>query len=209
MKCTDVRASLPLLIYGDLEPNAEPTLREHLAHCPACRREHEALAAIRRMLDTAPTPPVDVDLSQIYRIQAARQTLALRRWRRIALVAGAIAAVLLLTLGLRLEVRHEPGQIIVRWSDPPPHVGQAFQPDLSERPRQAGKPDLREDLLVLRELIHALQEDIDAREQRFQDRLDLLQRHIQTLQAQADQRWNSTEHDVAALYLLTRKGEKP
>jgi hypothetical protein len=208
MKCTDVRATLPLLIYGDLEPNEAATLRDHLVHCPACRREHEALAAVRRVLDTAPAPHVEVDLPQLYQTQAARQMRSLRRWRHVALIAGAVAAVLLLTLGLRLEVRREPGQIVVRWSDPPPHVGQAFQPDFSER-RQAGKPDLREDLLVLRELIHALHEDIDDREQRFQDRLDLLQRHVQALQAQADQRWNSTEQDVAALYLLTRKGEKP
>ena len=209
MKCTDVRASLPLLIYGDLEPNEEATLRNHLAHCSACRREQEALAAVRRVLDTAPVPHVEVDLPQLYRTQAARQARSLRRWRRVALVAGAVAAVLLLTFGLRLEIRQEPGQIVVRWSDPPPHVGPAFQPDFSEPLRPAGKPDLREDLLVLRELLDALHQDIDYREQRFQDRLDLLQRHVQALQAQADQRWNTTEQDVAALYLLTRKGEKP
>jgi hypothetical protein len=62
---------------------------------------------------------------------------------------------------------------------------------------------------VLRELIDALHQDSDDREQRYQDRLDILQRHVQALRAQADQRWNTTEQDVAALYLLTRKGEKP
>lgn len=208
MKCTDVRASLPLLIYGDLEPNEEAMLRNHLAQCSSCRREQEALAAVRRVLDAAPVPHIEVDLSQLYRTQAARQTQALRRWRRVALVAGAVAAVLLLTLGLRLEIRHEPGQIVVHWGDPPPRLDHAFQPDFSEQ-HQAAKPDLREELLVLRELLDALHQDIDYREQRFQDRLDLLQRRVQALQAQADQLRNTTEQDVAALYLLTRKGEKP
>jgi hypothetical protein len=161
------------------------------------------------VLDAAPTPRVEVDLSQLYQTQAARQTRSLSRWRRVALVAGAVAAVLLLTLGLRLEVRREPGQIVVRWSDPPPRVDHAFQPDAAAPKSQPRKPDLREELLVLRELLDALHQDIDDREQRFQDRLDFLQRRVQALQAQADQLRNTTDQDVAALYLLTRKGEKP
>jgi predicted anti-sigma-YlaC factor YlaD len=129
MKCTDVRAALPLLLYGESSPQ-DAALREHLAACPTCRREYEALTGVRRLLDDAAVPPIAVDLSQIHRTLAERQLRRVRRWRRAAVAFGALTAVLLLALGLRLEFRLEASQLVVRWGDPPP-VGQAFQPDVA------------------------------------------------------------------------------
>ncbi|MGH7226752.1 MAG: zf-HC2 domain-containing protein, partial [Gemmataceae bacterium] len=40
MKCSDVRAALALMIYGEQGPQ-DAALREHLATCAECRREHE------------------------------------------------------------------------------------------------------------------------------------------------------------------------
>jgi hypothetical protein len=211
MKCSDVRAALPLLIYG--EPSTEDAaLREHFSQCPACRREAEALQGVRRLLDIVPVPRIEVDVAQLQRALAERQMRKLRRWRRVAVTLGAVAALLLLALGLRLEMRLQAGQLLVRWGDPPPEhsVGQAFQPYAAIPESHAVRSDLREDLRVLRELIHALKQDAEDRDQRFDDRLDRLQKHVRALQAQGDSRWNATEQDVAALYLLTRKeGEKP
>ncbi len=206
MKCTDVCAALPGLIYGESSPQ-DTTLREHLAACPACRREHEALASVRRLLDDAAVPRVALNLPQLHRALAERQMQRARRWRRMAVALGGIAAVLLLAIGLRLEIRLEASQLVVRWGDPP--VGQAFQPDYSQPERQAGKPDLRDDLRVLSDLIHALKQDADDRDQRCEDRLDCLEKHVRALQSQGDLRWSATEKTVAALYLLSRKGEKP
>jgi predicted nucleic acid-binding Zn-ribbon protein len=70
-------------------------------------------------------------------------------------------------------------------------------------------PETKTELRVLSELIHALKQDADDREQRFQERLDRLQSRVHALQTQTNQYWSATEKDVAALYLLTRKGEKP
>jgi hypothetical protein len=210
MKCRDVRTALPLLIYG--EPTAEEAaLRQHLTTCPACRREAEALQGVRRLLDDAAVPRIEVDVAQLQRSLAERQMRTLRRWRRIAVALGAVAALLLLALALRLEMRREANQLLVRWGEPlpMPPVRPTFQPDAIDRERRAEKQDLRDDLYVLSQLIHALRQDADERDQRFSDRLDRLHKHVLALQSLADLRWNATEQDVAALYLLTREGEKP
>jgi hypothetical protein len=207
MNCNDARAALPLLIYGEVGPQEQATLRDHLASCPACRREHQALADVRRLLDAAPAPKVAVDLPRLYQSLAARQARPLRHWRRAALVLGALAAGLLLLLGLRLEVRLGQGQLVVRWGEPP-SVSAPVPPEPVVKSVPA-RPEIEAEVYVLRELIHALTQDVEGRDERVGERLDRLQRHVQALQAQADQRWSTTEQDVAALYLLTRKGEKP
>ncbi|HTU21598.1 MAG TPA: hypothetical protein VMG10_26410 [Gemmataceae bacterium] len=208
MNCTEVRAALPLLIYGEANPQ-EAALWEHLRHCVDCRREQHALESVRRTLDEAPVPRIEVDLPRLYQSLADRQARRLRRWRRAALAVGAVAAVLLFVFGLRLHVRVEANQILVGWGNPPPPVGPASRPDTPVAKSRAGKPDLQEDLRVLSDLIHALKEDADERDRLFDARLDRLQKHVLALQSQADRRWNATEHDVAALYLLTSKGENP
>jgi hypothetical protein len=206
MKCTDVRAALPLLIYGEPSPQ-EAALREHLANCAECRQEQHALQGVRRLLDNAPVPHVAVDVHQLHRSAAERQLRRARNWRRVALTMSGLAAVLLFAIFLRMQIRLEGNQLLVSWGEPP--VGQTFQPDTAVPEGQARKPDLREELRVLSDLIHALKQDADERDQRFAERLDRLQQHVRALQSQGDLRWDTTEKDVAALYLLSRKGEKP
>jgi hypothetical protein len=208
MNCTDVRAALPLLMYG--EPSGDDAaVRAHLANCPECRRELAALQGVRRLLDDAPVPHVAVNLPQLHRSLAERQLRRERGWRRVALALGAVAAVLLLVVGLRLEVRWEVNQLTLRWGDAPPPVVQPNHRDAVVSEKPATNSELRDELRVLSELIHALKQDADERDQRFADRLDRLQKHVYVLQSQSDLRWDTTEKDVAALYLLTRKGEKP
>ncbi len=205
MKCTAVRAALPLLIYGEASPQ-DAALREHLASCAACRREAEALWGVRRLLDDAPVPHIEVNLPQLHRSLAERQLRRMRRWRRVAVALGALAAVLLLAVGLRLEVRLQSGQLLVRWGDPPPPAAAPPQPLVKHYPLP---PETEAEIRVLSELIHALKQDADDRDQRFAERIDRLQEHVRVLQSQTDLRWNAAEQDVAALYLLSRKGEKP
>jgi hypothetical protein len=210
MKCTDVRAALPLLLYGEPSAEEKAALIDHLAGCPDCRRERQALEGVRRLLDSASVPQIEVDLPRLYQTQAERQVRRLRRWRRVALVAGAAAALLLLAVGLRLEIRLESGQMVVRWGDPPPSAsgGTGVSPVQVTDRRDAYPTETEAELRVLSDLIHALKRDADGRDQRFAERLARLQAQVQAIRSQADRRWNATEQDVAALYLLTRKGEK-
>ncbi len=210
MKCTEVRAALPLLIYGEPSPQ-DAALREHLLVCATCRRECEALTGVRRLLDDAVVPHVAVDLTQIHRTLAERQLRRERRWRHVAVALGALAAVLLLALGLRLELRLDANQLVVRWGDPP--TGGTGVPPVQTHDRRDAGPtvpaeSIQAELRVLSDLIHALKLDADERDQLCAERLERLEKHVRALQSQSDQRWSATEENVAALYLLSRKGEK-
>lgn len=212
MNCTDARAALPLLIYGELGPQ-EGALRQHLTGCPACRHEYESLQGIRRALDAVPTPRVEVDLPRLYQSVADRQAQRLRRWRRIAVALSAAAAVLLMLAVLRVQIRLDAGQLLVRWGEPPGKQeerggGTAAAP-VQVRADPTAAAETEAQLRLLSDLIHALKDDGDDRDQRFQQRLDRLQDHVRALQTQADQRWTTTEQDMAALYVLARKGENP
>src|SRR5437868_1174463 len=101
MTCTEARALLPAHIYGDLPIEETAALAEHLRGCLDCRAEVTALTGVRSALGTMPTPAVRVDVSALFNTLAGRQV---RRWRRLAVGGAAIAAGLLLVLGLRLHV---------------------------------------------------------------------------------------------------------
>jgi hypothetical protein len=208
MKCTEARAALPLLIYGDAGPHEEAALEAHLAHCSACRRERQALENVRRLLDSAAPPRVEVDLPGLHRSLADRHLHKARQWRRIAGALAAVAALLLFLTGLRLEVRLEAGRMVVSLGDPPPAPA-PLPPDPPGMNNALPPETTESELRVLSELIHALKRDADGRDRRFEERLDRLERHVEALQAQADHRWSTTEQEMAALYLLARKGEKP
>lgn len=211
MNCTDVRAALPPLIYGETNGEDAP-IQEHLAHCPDCRSELDALQNVRRLLDEVPVPRVAVDLPQLHRSVNEQRLRREKRWQYAALTLGALAAVLLFAIGLRLEIRFEATQLTLRWGDAP--ASETGVPPVVGLDRGNAGPtvqpsNLEAELRVLSGLIHALKQDADERDQRFADRLDRLQKHVHALQSQADLRWNTTEKDMAALYLLTRTGEKP
>jgi hypothetical protein len=211
MKCTDVRAALPLLIYGESSLD-DTALKEHLAICPDCRHEHDALRGVRSLLNDSTIPHVSLDWQPFHHALTTRQLRLARRWRHVAIVFGSIAAVLLLAIGLRVEVRLEASQLIVRWGTPPPSEIDGRPVQTAER-RDASPtvaPETREmELRLLSDLIYALKQDADERDQRFDDRLDRLDKHLHALQSQSELRWSATEENVAALYLLSRKGEKP
>src|SRR5262245_1668345 len=116
MNCTEVRACLPGLEYGDLPTDEANAVRAHLVHCPDCQAEQVRLTQVRSLLDEAPPLPVRVDLPRLYREAADQQMRRLRRWRRVAIAAVAAAAVIAVGVFLsRIEVRLDGSQLVVRW----------------------------------------------------------------------------------------------
>src|SRR5205814_5706586 len=113
--CDDVRDRLPAHLYSDLSSAETVAVQAHLTACADCRHEFTALTGVRAALDAGPTPAVAVDLPRLYRAAADRQRLHLRRWRRVALAGTALAAaLLLLLLGMKLDVRAGGQQVVVR-----------------------------------------------------------------------------------------------
>lgn len=212
MNCSQAHDELPALVYGDLKPEEAAPLRKHLADCPACRREQDALQQLRRMLDAVPMPPVEVDLPRLYRQAAAQQERRLRRWRRAAVALAAVAAGLaLLAFGHRLEVQLEPHQAVLRWGSSPAPRAPAAQASLNhEGPTSQGPA---EQLRLLSELVRALAREQEASDQRQQNSLARLEGRVADLQYLTNERWTTTQRNVAALYaahvLQTRKGAIP
>jgi Putative zinc-finger len=215
MNCSHIRAHLPQWLYGDLPPDAAAQVAAHLAICADCRREGEALKQVRQALDAVPAATAEVDLPRLYRTVAQTQERRLRRWRRIALTLGGLAAALVLLAALpSLEVRCEDHQFVVRWGAPPP-LPPAVQPvppppheSEVERPQfvSVTAPDVEDSLRKLSDLVQLLADDASKRDERSR-------RELETLRAQLKELRVSMDRDVAALYAVqfseTKKGKMP
>ena len=135
--CDEVRDLLPLALAGE-----ETAVREHLAACAACRAEWHELEALGRRLDAVPAPPAQpIDLAAIYAAADDRHVHSVRRWRRAAVVAAALAAgVLFVAVLPRLEVRLGGNELALRWgpAEPPPPAPTTVDPVLLARVERPG-----------------------------------------------------------------------
>src|SRR5262249_7808993 len=127
MNCAQVRLELPALLVGEMNSEDTDRLRRHLDHCSECRHEYEALQSVCRSLDADGVPDIKIDLPRLYRQESERLRWRMRCWRRTAAITAAAAVALIAAgLALRLEMRLEPHQVVVRWgtisvaSDPAP-----------------------------------------------------------------------------------------
>jgi hypothetical protein len=200
MSCSPIRERLAEFIYGDLTPTEAREVEEHLRSCPACRREQAALVGVRSLLDRAGTRAVPVDLPGIYQRAAESQERRTRLWRRAGIaILGAAAAVLIVTMLLRLEVRAGAGQVVIRWG--PTELPKAPIAPLDVQPAVASGSsfEIRSELDILSELIQGLTEQQEIRDrQGAQDRA-WFRAQLDELRRQTVQHWMATERDVAAL----------
>jgi len=207
MNCESVRAKLPELLYGDLEPGEAGAVRNHLQSCTGCRRDEAALRHLRRLLEAVPTPAVSVDLGQVYRQAAERQQGSVRRWRRAAvLLFGAAAAVVAFAVLPRFEVRVDGSQLVLRWANPPAaEVPAQPRPSIAQvdHPEPRSSPQLEEQVQVLNELVQGQREEMAQ----LQTQIGDLRQQL----AAGTQRWLTTERDIAALsnsqLIARKKGE--
>jgi hypothetical protein len=214
MNCSDARQQLAELVYGDLDDREATSIQDHLKVCPECRKEAMSLTRLRQTLDALPSPTVSVDVQRVLQTAASRQILRLRRWQRVAVTLSGLAAVLIVALFLRVELRVQGNEVSVRWgatAEPQPAA-----PSVKvDRPQvvPAANPDLDERLVLLTGLVHALADDQQMRHADRQQQFDDLAQRLEQLQAQDTVRWNETKRDLTALYVahfgLTQKGTQP
>jgi anti-sigma factor RsiW len=211
MKCAQVQEALAALVYGDLSPDDAAAVEAHLAACPSCRGDRASLEQTRNRLDELSVPRIRVDMARLYREAGDRQRRSARRWRRATLAAlAAVAAAIAVAVGLRLEVRIDSQQVVVRWGSPPTAPANAA-PVLP--PAVAASSEIDARLAVLNQLILAVALDAESRDQDRQREVVRLRRELGELQRRTADQWRSTEQDVAALYaaqfLLAKKGTQP
>jgi len=207
MNCTTVRVQLPALVYGDLPAGEADEVRAHLVRCASCRKEHTTLMEMRGLLEQTPAPAVTVDLPRLYREAAAQQARRWRRWRRIAFAAVAAAAVVVLGVFLsRMEVRLDGNQLVLRWGavpnpEPPAPPQSVPQPPpvVADAP-SSSTTAIEQQLHLLTELVQAVSNDADLRDERRQRELSRLRAEVHTLQEHLTELRLATEKDVSALY---------
>jgi hypothetical protein len=212
MNCQQVRDQLPGLLYGEVSPADKAELEKHLAQCPSCAKEHRALQGVRQLLGVAIVPEVRLDLASLYQRAAEQQARRLRRWRRLAVVAtGMAAAIAVVALGLRLEARVEPHQLVLRWGVPPAPSPEPL-PSAPKEPPPAAEPPrmvhLSEDQIqLLGRLVHALADDLQVLERQRREDTAQVRSQLRALQQENLQRCAAIERNVDALYVLSHKGE--
>jgi hypothetical protein len=207
MTCPDVCDRLPLLLDDTLPPAEAETLSQHLTGCTACRGELDALRDAVRLLDAVPAPRVQVDLARLYRDAAVQQEGRARRWRRLTAGAAALAAAaVLLAVLARFEVRVERHQVVVRWGTPPADGGRPGTPPEI-------RPSPGDELLVLRELVHALAANQAALDRRHAEDVDALRDRVGAAFRLAALRQADAERHLLALreadVARSKKGETP
>jgi anti-sigma factor RsiW len=213
MNCNEIRARLLAAQYGEL-PDAERGIVErHLAGCAACREESSQWREFRGLLDALRAPAVAVDLPRLYAQAAHRRERSVRRWRRAAWCAVAAAAAALVVVGMKLELRVGPSQVVLHWGGPPAAPPQGPDMPPATVPTPAAVPRVNsEELQLVKDLVRVLAQEVDTRDRRQQEELLRLQTRFETLLGRAFDRWASNERDVAALYAaqfrFQQKGEK-
>jgi anti-sigma factor RsiW len=204
MNCTEARDLLPALLYGHAPSTDAEGVRTHLSNCAACRGEFAELERVRRALDSVPAPAVAVDLPRIFQEAAAVQQRRARRWRRATVAACALAASLLIVVLMRLEVRADANQLVVRWGDAPkeqPLIEQPRpEPTVIVQREVVFEPEVEGQVRILRDMVHALAGSIENRDAQLVQILALLKSRFDTLQVQDTRRWSENDKNFAALY---------
>jgi hypothetical protein len=107
----------------------------------------------------------------------------------------------LLALGLKLEVRVDGHQLVVRWGTPPPVVVPAPEPPALAN-SGAPAPASARDMQLVKQLIHVLADDVATRDGQNAEAIRWLEARVDSLQRQVLDRWRATERYVSALYTL-------
>ena len=207
MTCAETRDQLPLLLYGDLAGDQRAAAESHLGQCAACRRELAALSDMRRLLDEPAADAIAVDLVEVFREESRRRERVVRRWRSVAL-AGVAAALAL--LAVRVEIRMDGRQMVVRWGRNEPVAQRAevlpapvaVREDLAPSTKVADQLDaLSERVKVLNELVRALAANVDGGDRDRSEELVKVRQELAAVQELYHKRFSETERDVSALYI--------
>lgn len=105
MICEEALALMSAKLDGALTPDEETELRAHLAACPDCRSLMETLEGLdEKLADLKEPAPEGLKKGVLYRIDQAtgKAKPAKRRWFGPGTALGAVAAVLVLLVGLKV-----------------------------------------------------------------------------------------------------------
>ncbi len=209
MKCSDAQIRLIERLYGELCPEDETPLREHLAGCRSCRQEMEALQQSRRQLSVLSQPDSSPDFGRLYRTAADRAGRSRRRWRYLALASSAAAVLILALLAARLRVDWQPGRLIVSFDGRPP-AAMPFDTKVAEA--SAARLSRHEERLkALEEIARLLSAELSTSDYRqaaevaeLRRQLARSQTDVELLARQTNARWQLADQNIRDLHYLTQ-----
>jgi len=95
-KCPKIKDLMHAALDDELDVEARARFDEHLAACPACRREYEALARAVAAFEAAPrlepSPDFAASVMNRARLAKAREARGRRAFARVTIAASAAAA---------------------------------------------------------------------------------------------------------------------
>ena len=178
---------------------------------------------MRGALDVLPVPLVQVDVARLHRETAARQERRLRRWRRLALVACAAAAIIgLLAASSHWEFPDRGPSNGAALGPASPCTGTAHSYSAAARTAACAagsggsppaNPDVEGACALLSALVQALAEEAKQREGQRKEEITALQEQIHDLSQYLAQARQATDKDLAAVYAVLfpekTKGQTP
>jgi anti-sigma factor RsiW len=218
MNCDSVRPQLADWVGGELNAREAEIVQQHVGGCDSCRAEADSLRQVLAELDALPVPKVEMDWRRLYQRADAHRQRQARRWRRVGVAAVAVAAMLLLFVGLRVQVRIEANQIVLSWGDTPTVEEKAVAPAPVVVIREVVKEQVpagpsAEEVEVLQELIHAIAADVKRVDGNQEAGLTQLRTNLDRLRSWSDQRFAVAEQQWATLYVAqfgaAKKGDQP
>lgn len=108
MSCEEARRLLDAYVDGELSPEQERGLMDHVNACENCKQEYDAACTLRDMLgdmDDNIAVPLEAQAAWRSAVRAEAKKKISRRWTRIA---SSVAAALVLVFGLTMALR--PGE---------------------------------------------------------------------------------------------------
>jgi anti-sigma factor RsiW len=100
MNCNRIRRLLPPFLDGEMAGRAQVAVAAHLASCPACRGELEALRADLTFLRSSAEPEAPAFLLTRVMAEARQAGLARRQTFSLGRVFAAVAAMLLVAVSV-------------------------------------------------------------------------------------------------------------
>lgn len=207
MNCTAIKQRLVELLYGELCAEDQQTIEKHIAGCEACRAEWDALRQSRNRLNQLKVSEnlPQMDVFAIVRKTAMRSEQCRRRWKRIAIVSGAVVALLLISVISQLHIQVHSTRIVVGWAELPVEQQSAaisFADPWQSLGQHTQRLDFLDELanVTARELLQSDRQHV-AELRRIQRQLENFRLHtteqLNHLQVQSDLRWRLIQYDLS------------
>jgi Putative zinc-finger len=132
MECKDYREQFPLLLSNNLDPTQKSGVEDHLAECPECRQEFEAIRKIWDLMGEIPQPEPSGSLKtsfgsvlsnykeELYsrRKPVSDWLIRLREYWIIQVQPRMALSLLLIAVGLFLGYfLHRPGESVISYNN--------------------------------------------------------------------------------------------